>query len=238
MVDAVVGGGGLIQIPALFSVFPTEQPARLFGTNKVASIVGTSSAAWHYARRITMPWGFAGPGVVFALAGSALGATFVSALDPTLVRSGVIALLLAVAGYTYCKKDFGLVSDTGNDRPSRPWVPWAIAGGVGCYDGFFGPGTGSFFIFLLIRCVGLDFLRASTVAKLWNAATNLAAIGVFAGAGAVKWELGVLMALCNLVGAQLGARLALRRGAKFVRHVFLAVVLVLVLKLTVDLVVA
>ena len=234
MVDAIVGGGGLIQIPVRFSAYPTEAPAPIFGTTKLARIVGTSSAAWQYARRIKVPWALAAPGVLFALGGAAVGARGVSILDPTLVRPGVIVLLLAVAFYTYRRKDFGVAGLAPGAEPPPRWIGWLIALGIGCYDGLFGPGTGSFFIFLLIRFAHLDFLHASAVAKLWNAATNLSAIGVFAAVGAVKWEVGALMAVCNLLGAQVGTYLALRRGAGFVRHVFLGVVLMLVAKLALD----
>lgn len=233
-VDAIAGGGGLIQIPALMAAYPQELPARLFGTNKLASIIGTASAAVRYGRRIPIPWSVALPGALAALVGAWLGARFVSALDPALLRPMVMVLLLVVAAYTYFKKDFGQ-DDLDHDQPVAPWVPMGIGGAVGFYDGFFGPGTGSFFIFLLIHLVGLDFLRASVTAKILNVATNLAAISYFAMTDSVMWRLGILMALCNLIGAQLGSRLALARGTSFVRQVFLVVVLVLVGKLGLDL---
>lgn len=234
-VDAVVGGGGLIQIPALMAAYPQETPARLFGTNKLASIVGTSSAAVQYARRIAVPWGIALPGAAAALVGAWLGANMVSALDPAYLKPLVVVLLLVVAAYTYRRKHFGEERSASDDRPVRVGVPVLIGGGIGFYDGFFGPGTGSFFIFLLIRFVGLDFLRASVTAKILNAATNLAAISYFAGIGAVMWQQGAMMAVCNLLGAQIGSRMALRRGVPFVRRMFLLVVLALVVKLVADL---
>lgn len=234
-VDAVVGGGGLIQIPALLTGFPSEPPARLFGTNKLASIVGTTSAALQYAKRVPIPWSVALPGAGAALLGSWYGARLVSALDPAFLRPLVLVLLLAVATYTFRRKDFGAERVVPAGRVGIH-IPLFIGGGVGVYDGFFGPGTGTFFIFLLIRFAGMTFLGASVTAKILNAATNLAAISFFGLTGAVMWKVGAGMALCNLLGAQLGSRLALRRGVPFVRQVFLAVVLVLMAKLALDLV--
>lgn len=233
-VDAVVGGGGLIQTPLLLSTFPDHSPATLFGTNKIASIVGTTSAAVQYARRVAIPWPIALPGAIAALVGSWFGARAVAYLSPQVVRPLVLALLIAVAIYTFVRKDFGAGVGMAPEGRRSQGIAAAIGGGVGFYDGFFGPGTGSFFIFLLIRCLGLDFLRASVTAKILNVATNLAAIAYFTSSVEILWEVGVLMALCNLLGAQLGSRLALRRGVPFVRRMFLTVVTILILKLAGD----
>lgn len=233
-VDAVVGGGGLIQIPALLAGFPAETPARLFGTNKVASIVGTTSAALQYARRVAIPWRIALPGAAAALIGAWSGARLVSAIDPSFLKPLVLVLLLGVAAYTYRRKDFGSAAALPASGAGIH-VPILIGGGIGFYDGFLGPGTGTFFIFLLIRFAGLNFLRASVTAKILNAATNLAAISFFALTDAVMWKVGAAMAVCNLCGAQLGSRMALRRGIPFVRQMFLGVVLLLVGKLALDL---
>lgn len=235
MVDAIVGGGGLIQIPALLSAYPAESPARLFGTNKVASIVGTSSAAIQYSRRISVPWALALPGATAAALSAWCGANFVSAINPSVLKPLVILLLLLAAAYTFHHKDFGLISPLKTDAALSPAPSVFIGMVVGFYDGFFGPGTGSFFIFLLIRFAGLDFLRASASAKIFNVATNLGALSFFGSTQAVMWPIGVLMAVCNLTGAQIGSHLAIRGGARLVRKIFLAVVLILVGKLTVEL---
>lgn len=233
-VDAVVGGGGLIQTPLLLSVFPAQSPATLFGTNKIASIVGTTSAAVQYARRVAIPWPIALPGALTALVGAWFGARAVAYLSPAVVRPLVLVLLVAVAAYTFLRKDFGVGAQVAPVGSRTRAIAIAIGGGVGFYDGFFGPGTGSFFIFLLIRCLGLDFLRASVTAKILNVATNLAAIGYFAANVEILWQVGALMAACNLLGAQLGSRLALKRGVPFVRRMFLGVVSILVIKLSLD----
>lgn len=236
LVDAVVGGGGLIQIPALFSAFPSATPAVLFGTNKLASVVGTSSAAVQYARRVRIPWGVAIPGAFAALVGSWYGAKAVVWLPADILRPLVLGLLVAVAIYTFARKDFG----TGESRAlegHRPLlVAVAIGAGIGFYDGFFGPGTGSFLIFLFVRLLGMDFLRASVTAKILNVATNVAAIAYFATSVDLLWKIAAVMALCNLLGAQVGSRLALRHGAAFVRKVFLVVVAALIAKMSFDLI--
>ena len=233
-VDSIVGGGGLIQLPALFAAFPSTAPATLFGTNKLASIVGTTSAAIQYSRRVEIPWRVAGPGAVAALVGSWYGAKAVAYLDPAILRPLILALLVLVAVYTFLRKDLGSVSK----EPAHGGRSVAIALGVGAvigfYDGFFGPGTGSFLIFLFIRLLGMDFLRASVSAKILNVATNLAAISFFVGNVELMWKLAAVMAVCNLTGSVLGSRMALKHGTGFVRKMFLAVVTVLILRLAYD----
>ncbi len=234
-VDAVVGGGGLIQIPALFAAYPTTTPATLFGTNKVASIVGTSSAAWQYARRVRIPWAAALPGAAAALLGSWYGAKAVAYLSPEVLRPLILILLIFVATYTFIRKDLGTGSSEDNRRGRTVAVAAGIGLVIGFYDGFFGPGTGSFLIFLFVRTLGMDFLRASVTAKIVNVATNFAAIGYFALNVEILWKLAALMAVCNLSGAVLGSRMALRHGSAFVRRMFLGVVCVLIAKLAWDL---
>ncbi len=233
-VDAVVGGGGLIQIPALLAAFPASAPANLFGTNKIASIVGTTSAAVQYSRRVEIPWRVVGPGAAAALLGSWYGAKAVVFLDPAVLRPLILVLLILVALYTFVRKDLGTVST----EPAHGRRSIALALGIGAvigfYDGFFGPGTGSFLIFLFIRLLGMDFLRASVSAKVLNVSTNLAAIAYFASTVELMWKLGLVMALCNLCGALIGSRMALKRGSGFVRRMFLAVVTVLIARLAYD----
>lgn len=233
-VDSIVGGGGLIQLPALFSAYPTTAPATLFGTNKVASIVGTSTAAYQYSRRVRIPWRVAAPGAAAALVGAWYGAKAVAYLDPAILRPLILVLLVLVAVYTFVRKDLGAVSKEPEHGARSVVVALTIGGGIGFYDGFFGPGTGSFLIFLFIRVLGMDFLRASVSAKILNVATNLAAISFFAGNVELMWKLGLTMALCNLIGSVLGSRMALKHGTGFVRRMFLAVVSVLIAKLAYD----
>ncbi len=233
-VDAVVGGGGLIQIPALFAAFPGASPATLFGTNKLASIVGTSSAAVQYARRVSIPWRVALPGAFAALIGSWYGAKAVAYLPPTILRPLILVLLVLVAIYTFMRKDLGTVSTEPAHGGRSVAIALGIGGVIGFYDGFFGPGTGSFLIFLFIRLLGMDFLRASVTAKILNVATNLAAIAYFVNNVNLLWQVAAVMAVCNLTGAVTGSRAALKHGSGFVRKMFLCVVSILIAKLAYD----
>jgi uncharacterized protein len=233
-VDAVVGGGGLVLIPALFATYPTAVPATLFGTNKGGAIWGTAWAAVQFARRVTlarltMAWGMAG-----ALAGSFFGAWVVTLVSARPLKQALPFVLLAILLYTVAKKQLG------RDHTPR------LAGGVearaagliglaiGFYDGFFGPGTGSFFVFLFVRVLGYDFLHASAAAKRLNTATNFAALVLFAWTGHIWWHVALVLAIANIVGSLLGTRLALARGAGFVRIVFIVVVSLLILKTAWD----
>lgn len=234
LVDSIVGGGGLIQVPALFAAFPNATPATLFGTNKLASIVGTASAAIQYSRRVAIPWKVAGPGMLAALIGSWFGAKAVAYLQPELLRPLILLLLVLTAIYTFMKKDLGSVSNEPEHGRRSAAIAVGIGGVIGLYDGFFGPGAGSFLIFLFIRLLGMDFLRASVCAKILNFATNLAAIAFFATNVELMWALAGVMAVCNLVGAVIGSRLALRHGTAFIRKVYLGVVSVLILRVAYD----
>lgn len=236
-VDSVVGGGGLIQVPALFSALPGRAPIELLATNKVASVVGTSSAALQYARRIPPVWSHLSWGLIGAALGSWAGARTIPLIEPAVFKPIVLVLLIGVALYTFRNKRFGETQEDQVVDHGQIQVRIGLIGlAVGYYDGFLGPGTGSFFIFLLIRFLGYDFLRASAAAKILNVATNLAAISSFVLAGAVIWKLGILMAVCNLSGALLGSHVALTRGSGFVRKLFLAVVGVLICRMGFDVV--
>lgn len=235
MVDAVVGGGGLIQIPVLLGHYPQVAIPTLFGTNKLASIAGTSAALWRYARSVPIPWRVVVPAALAALAGAWVGAAVVAWLPREAMRPLVLVLMLAVAIYTFRRKDFGH-AETRELTPADRWRAVAFGAVIGFYDGFFGPGTGSFLIFGFVRLFGMDFLRASASAKLLNVATNLSAIGFFASHGPLLWTVGLVMAACNLAGAHVGTWVALRRGTAFVRQAFLVVVSVLIAKLAWEMV--
>lgn len=233
-IDAVVGGGGLIQIPALFNALPTEIPATLFGTNKFSSIFGTANAAWGYARRVRMPWRTTLPAAVAAFACSYVGAMAVAWLPPAMLRPLILLLLIAAAAYTFGHRDFGALHQPQHTGRREFVYALLLGGAIGFYDGFFGPGTGSFLIFLFIRFFGFDFLHASAASKVVNVATNLAALGFFIPHGHLLPLLAVLMAGCNVLGSLLGTHLALRHGSGFVRKAFLCVVSVFILKFAHD----
>ena len=229
-IDSVVGGGGLIQIPALFTALPQQTPATLFGTNKFASVFGTTNAAWRYAQRVRMPWRTTLPAAAAAFACSYLGAMAVAWLPRELLRPLILVLLVGAAAYTFMKKDFGAVH--GPTQSGHRELAYAVllGGVIGFYDGFFGPGMGSFLILLFIRFFGFDFLHASAAAKIVNVATNLAAIAYFVPNGYYIGLAALVMAVTNILGSFVGTHLALRHGSAFVRKLFLLVVCSLIVK--------
>jgi uncharacterized membrane protein YfcA len=237
LVDAVVGGGGLIQIPAIFSFLPKEVPATLLGTNKLASICGTGAAAFNYSRRVRVAWSAAAPAAVAAFALSFVGAWTVTRVPGDFVRGLLPFILLAVAIYTFRRKDLGSVHAPVHSGSAERWWAVGIGAAIGFYDGFFGPGTGSFLIFLFVRFFGFDFLSASAAAKIVNVACNLSALMWFGYSGHLLWQLGLLMAGCQVLGSLVGTRLAIKHGSAFVRKLFLVVVASLIVKTAFDAVV-
>ena len=233
-VDAIVGGGGLILVPALFAVFPTTPPATLFGVNKGASVWGTAVACVQYARRVEMRWAALLPAAGAGFAGSLAGAWLVTLVDGSFLRKALPFVLLAVLAYTLAKKELGRNHAPRFSGAAETLAASSIGLMLGFYDGFFGPGTGSFFVFLFVRWLGYDFLNASASAKLLNTATNLSALALFAYKGHVWWHFALSMALANVAGSLLGTRLALKHGSGFVRIVFIAVVSALILKTGFD----
>ena len=234
LVDSIVGGGGLILLPALFATFPQAPPATLFGTNKSASIWGTAFATVQYSRRVQLPWRALLPAAAAGLLGSLAGAWAVTQVDPALFRKALPLLLTALLAYTLARRDLGREHAPRYAGRAEALMASAIGLVVGFYDGFFGPGTGSFLVFAWVRLLGYDFLNASASAKLINTATNFSALMLFTWQGHVWWHLALAMALANVVGSLIGTRLALRHGAGFVRRVFIFVVLALIVKTAWD----
>ncbi|NHZ92578.1 TSUP family transporter [Massilia sp. CCM 8733] len=234
LVDAVVGGGGLIQVPVLFSVFSREIPATLLGTSKFAGIFGTGAAAVNYARKVRVAWSAAAPAAVSALLLSFAGAYTVTKVPADFVRTLLPFVLVAVAVYTFRKKDFGSVHAPLHSGSTERWVAVGIGAAIGFYDGFFGPGTGSFLLFLYVRFFGFDFLSASAAAKVVNVACNLSALMWFGYSGHILWQLGLMMAVCQVAGSLVGTRLAIKHGSAFVRKLFLVVVSLLIVKTSYD----
>lgn len=234
LIDSIVGGGGLILVPALFALFPQTHPATLFGTNKSASIWGTAVATWQYSRRVQIQWQAIVPAAGAGFLGSLAGAWVVTQIDPGFLRRLLPFILLAVLLYTLARKEMGRNHQPRFTGRDEAFVASAIGLVIGFYDGFFGPGTGSFLVFLFVRALGYDFLNASASAKLVNTATNLSALTLFALKGHVWWHFALVMAAANIAGSLLGTRLALRHGAGFVRGVFIVVVTALILKTAYD----
>lgn len=234
-IDAIAGGGGLIQLPALLIALPHAAVPTVLGTHKLASMAGTSVAMARYARQVEIPWRSMLPTAATACAASLLGARLVSLLPTAVLRPVIFGLLAAVAVYTFVRKDFGAVHAPRLTHAAQVWLGIGVGAVLGFYDGFFGPGTGSFLIFCFIAVFGFSFLSASASAKVVNVATNLSAVAYLAATGHVLYRLALPMAACNVVGSLVGSRLAIRRGSGFVRLLFLAVVLLILIRLGYDL---
>ncbi len=233
-VDAVVGGGGLVQLPALLLV-PGISPVQALATNKLAGILGTSVSAATYYRRVQPGLATAGPMAVAALTGAAGGAALASLLPEDVFVPVILVALVAVAVYTVARPQVGRATALRWQGRTHLLVALGLGAGIGFYDGLLGPGTGSFLVIALVGVLGYAFLEASAQAKIVNAATNLGALAVFAAQGAPLWRLGLLVGAANVLGSYLGARTAVARGSGFVRVVFLVVVAVLVVRLGVSL---
>jgi uncharacterized membrane protein YfcA len=230
LVDAMVGGGGLIQIPALFAVYPNVAPPTLLGTSKFGGLFGTISAVFRYAQKVTIPWRALLPMALMALIMSVGGAWLARVVAPEIFRPLVPVMLLAVLIYVLWRKDLGGEHAPRAFAGAHHIVGAALIAAIGFYDGFFGPGAGSLLIFVFVRCYGYDFLHAGAAARVVNVATNAAALSYFASHGLVLWQIGAGMAVCNVVGATIGARLALRGGSSFVRQAFIVIVSLLILR--------
>lgn len=230
LVDAMVGGGGLIQLPTLLATQPQIPPATLLGTSKFAGVFGTCSSLWRYARSVRIPWDVVLPCCVLAALASAGGAAIASHVPATVFRPLVPVLLTAVLAYTLVRRDFGQAHRPLGLTPGRRALLFGGIALVGLYDGFFGPGTGSFLMILFVRVLGYDFLHAAASARAVNVATNAAALGWFLPRGEWLPAIALGMAVLNVTGAQVGTRLALRHGAGFVRGAFIVVVTALIAK--------
>lgn len=231
-VDSIVGGGGLIQLPALLLLYPDHPVPVLMGSNKLASISGTSLALVRYLRRVPLQWEGVAPTAITAFGGSLLGAWTLTRVPSGWMRPLALGLLVLVALYTFWKKDLGMEGQPGARLGLLLGV--LLGSTIGFYDGFFGPGTGSFLVFAFVGLGGLNFLEASASAKLVNVSTNLAALCIFLPAGNVDWSLGLTLAACNMSGSFLGTRLALQHGARLIRGLFMVVVLGFITKLAWD----
>lgn len=229
--DAVVGGGGLVQLPALVLGFPGVAPVHLLATNKLSSICGTAVASATYYRRVRPDPRTFGPLMTLAFLGSLGGALVASHLSRAVFDPIVLLALVVVGTYVLLRPDVG--ETTTLRFAGRRHLVAAMGTGlaIGFYDGALGPGTGSFFTITLVGLLGYAFVEASAKARLANAATNLAALCIFVPQGAVMWRVGLLMGAANLVGGYLGARIAVRRGSGFVRLVFVVVIAGFVVRL-------
>jgi len=235
LVDAVAGGGGLIQVPALFAIFPTLPPSILLGTNKLSAITGTTVATLRYGWSVPIQWRSVLPAAVVAGAGALAGAKTVTVLDPLILRPLLLVLLSVMAIYTLTRPKLGARSNSTAPLQRGGATFYAVTAIFGFYDGFFGPGAGSVMMFLLVRFFGHDFLSAAATTKVLNLATNFGALMLFIYTGNVLYAVALPMAAFNVAGGFLGAHLAVRKGSSFIRIVFLIIVTVLIGKVLFDL---
>lgn len=229
-IDSIVGGGGLIQLPALIMILPQYPVVALLGTNKLVSVTGTAFSAWRFSRQIPFLRTIIVPAILSAFLFSFLGAYTVSIISSEFLKPLFMVLLFGVFLSTIRNKNFGLVDHDPNVE-IPVWKPVLIGSLLGFYDGFFGPGTGSFLIIAFVGLLGMTFVQGSAYAKIINLTTNLAALLLFIFKGSFLLNYAVPMILFNVLGAVLGVRLALLKGNEFVRGLLRAIVFLTILKL-------
>ena len=232
-IDAVVGGGGLIQLPALLLV-PQVAPVQALATNKLASIAGTATSSLTYYRRVKPDLRTALPMAGLALAGSFGGAAVATVLPTEVFKPIIVVALAAVAVFVAVRPKLGAATSLRFTGRRHLVVACALGIVIGFYDGMLGPGTGAFLVIALVSVVGYDFIASSAKAKIVNFATNLGALALFVPTGAVVWGLGLCLAAANVAGSYLGSRTAIAKGTGFVRAVFLVVAGALIVKLGHD----
>jgi len=223
-VDSIVGGGGLVQIPAFFVLYPQLSVPNIIGTNRLASAVGTSVAAWNYSRSVAIPWKtvlYAGLGASVL---SYLGARVQSMLPSEVLKPIILVLIILIAIYTYRKKNFGQGEQFHVPERQIPWIALGIGAALGFYNGFVGPGTGSLLVFGFVSVIGYSFLSASAIAKIVNVIADVSSLVFFLTNKYVLFHLAMPMMVCNVAGSYLGSRMAVLRGNGFIRKVFIVVV--------------
>ena len=234
-VDAIAGGGGLIQLPALLISFPDREVAEVAGTNKLGSIFGTSAAALNYRRNIKTDSKLLLAMVLPAFIGSGSGSLLATQISTEQLKVAIVAMLVAVFVYTLARPDLGKV-EVLKGAAKRQRTVGAVAGlTIGFYDGFIGPGTGTLLMIVLVAALGFAFVGASAIAKVVNVATNFASILVFGISGSIMWVVGLAVGICNLAGGVIGSRVAIRRGSDFVRKFYLVVTFALIVRVLFDL---
>jgi len=234
LIDAIVGGGGLISLPALFTVYPEQIPATLLGTNKFNGIWGTATAAVNYSKAVKINWNVAIPASITAFTFSFFGAYTITHVSAHFLRLGLPFILLGLAVYTFKRKNFGHAHIPVFSGTKERYAAFLTGGVIGFYDGFFGPGTGSFLVFIFVRYFGFNFLSASAVSKVVNVACNVSALLLFGFSGHIIWKVGISMAIFNIAGSVCGSRLAIKNGSGFVRKLFLFIVKLLIIKTFYD----
>ncbi len=233
-IDSVVGGGGLIQLPALLINLPNTAIPTLFGTNKIAALAGTSISAVQYSKKIKFNYKILAIIALCAAVASYLGAKTVSYINVNTLKPLILVILILIAVYTFVKKNLGAIQTKKLSFNKMMIYGTFIGLIIGFYDGFFGPGTGSFLVLAFVVIFGFEFVEASAYSKVINCVTNVFALLVFIRQGNYILELAILMAICNIIGNIIGTKLALKRGNTFVRTVFLVIVVLMIIRYAYD----
>jgi len=229
-IDSVVGGGGLVQVPAFFILFPQLSVPNIIGTNRLASLAGTSVAAWNYLRTVSVPWksvAFAG---VMAAIMAYLGALVQSMLPPVFLKPAIFILIVLIAVYTFRNKNFGQEEHLRYPPEQIPLYAGLVGGIMGFYNGCIGPGTGSLLVFGFVSVLGFSFLRASAISKIVNATADVFSLIYFFTHKYILFHIALPMMVCNVAGAFLGSRMAVLRGNTFIRRVFLVIIVAILLR--------
>lgn len=233
-VDAIVGGGGLIQLPAALVILPAVPVVNVVGSLKIPAFSGTAFATWQYIKKVNISWKLVSIICTVAFFSSFAGSELLTHVSNDFMKPVLLVVLSAVALYTFFKKGFGLHEEKDHSSRKQLLLAGVISLVIGFYDGFIGPGAGSFLILAFITLLGFDFLHASAHAKLVNLATNLGSVTLFFLHGDIIWAIALPMAICNAAGGILGARTAIARGNKFIRAFFLFIVIAILLRFAYD----
>ena len=235
-VDSIVGGGGLVQVPALFILYPHFEIPRIIGTNRFSSFMGTAVAGYQYAKKVEIPWRT----VIYAGVGAGvmafLGAKISDLIDEKILKPIILILMTAIAIYTFKKKDLGQEEMLKFQLAKVPFYGLVIGASAGFYNGFVGPGTGSLLVFGFVSVIGYGFLKASAISKIVNVIADVASLGFFITQGYVQFEIAIPMMLCNMTGSYFGSKMAILKGNEFVRNFFLIVIFALILRFGWDIV--
>jgi hypothetical protein len=233
-VDAIVGGGGLIQLPAALVILPSFPVASVIGSLKIPAFSGTAIAAWQYSKKVSINWKLIAVICTIAFFASYTGSYLLTHVSNAFMKPVLLIVLTAVAIYTYTKKDFGQREEKGISVKKQLQTGIFISLIIGFYDGFIGPGAGSFLMLALIAFLHFDFLHASAHAKLVNLATNLGSVTLFIVKGKIIWGIALPMAVANMAGGFVGAKLAIAKGNKFIRVFFLVVIIGILIRFCWD----
>lgn len=234
LVDAVVGGGGLIQLPVALILLPSYPVATVIGSLKFPSFSGTASAVYQYIKKVKLNWRLLSMMMLIAFCAAYAGSQLLTMVHNDFMKPILLIVLIGVAIYTYSKKNFG--QHTVKDHSSAKQIIYSIliSAVIGFYDGFIGPGSGSFLILAFITLMGFDFLHASANAKMINLATNTGSIILFMLKGSIIWSIALPMAASNALGGMIGARMAIKKGNRFIRIFFLIVIVGTLIRFAYD----